>query len=192
MRTPRIETDRTVLLIPPPSAAPRVLEYFTRNRDRFGPVSPPYARDFFTLGFFERSIAAAHEELRDDKSLRLYVFRRGEEAGPVIGIANFSQFFRLALQRCFLGYSVDGEHEGQGLLREALEGAVQYVFEELRFHRIEANYMPTNERSGKLLRRLGFEVQGYARDYLFIGQGAEASWRDHVLTAKTNPAPIVP
>jgi ribosomal-protein-alanine N-acetyltransferase len=191
-KTPRIETDRTVLLLPPPSAAPRLLDYFTRNRERLAPVSPPYAKDFFTVGFFERSIATAHEELRDDKSLRLYMFRRGEEDGPVIGIANFSQIFRLALQRCILGYSIDGAHEGQGLLREALEAAVRYVFEEMRLHRIEANYMPTNERSGRLLRRLGFEVQGYARDYLFIGQGNDASWKDHVLTAKTNPSPMIP
>lgn len=47
-----------------------------------------------------------------------------------------------------------------------------------------ANYVPTNERSGRLLRRLGFTVEGYARDYLFI----DGAWRDHVLTSLTNPA----
>jgi ribosomal-protein-alanine N-acetyltransferase len=30
------------------------------------------------------------------------------------------------------------------------------------------------------LRALGFTVEGYARDYLFI----DGAWRDHVLTAK--------
>jgi ribosomal-protein-alanine N-acetyltransferase len=47
-----------------------------------------------------------------------------------------------------------------------------------------ANYVPTNERSGRLLRRLGFVVEGYARDYLFIG----GRFQDHVLTALTNGA----
>ncbi|MGZ3419169.1 MAG: GNAT family N-acetyltransferase [Polyangiales bacterium] len=185
---PRIETARTVLCIPPVSAAPRVLDYFVRNRARFEPVSPPWPNDFFTVDFFERGLATAKEEFEGDRSLRLYVFRRGREDGPVIGAVNFTQFFRLAFLRCILGYSVDGAHEGQGLLREALEAAIGYVFDELRFHRIEANYLPTNDRSGKLLRRLGFDVQGYARDYLYIG----GAWQDHVLTAKTNPKPMVP
>jgi ribosomal-protein-alanine N-acetyltransferase len=185
---PRLVTDRTVLVIPPLAAAPRVLDYFVRNRARFEPVSPPFPHDFFSVEFFQRGIASAHAEHAEDRSLRLYVFRRDQEDGPVIGAVNFTQFFRLALQRCILGYSVDGAHEGQGLLREALDAAVRYVFEELRFHRIEANYLPTNDRSGKLLRRLGFEVQGYARDYLFIG----GAWQDHVMTAKTNPAPMIP
>jgi ribosomal-protein-alanine N-acetyltransferase len=43
--------------------------------------------------------------------------------------------------------------------------------------------VPTNERSGRLLRRLGFVVEGYARDYLFIG----GQFRDHVLTSLTHP-----
>ena len=45
-----------------------------------------------------------------------------------------------------------------------------------------ANYMPHNHRSGKLLERLGFEREGYAKDYLLI----DGQWRDHVLTALTN------
>jgi ribosomal-protein-alanine N-acetyltransferase len=45
-----------------------------------------------------------------------------------------------------------------------------------------ANYIPVNERSGRLLRRLGFTVEGYARDYLLIA----GKWEDHVLTALAN------
>ncbi|MNL86782.1 ribosomal-protein-S5-alanine N-acetyltransferase [compost metagenome] len=47
-----------------------------------------------------------------------------------------------------------------------------------------ANYIPENERSGALLKRLGFEVEGLARDYLKIN----GAWRDHVLTARINDA----
>ncbi len=34
-----------------------------------------------------------------------------------------------------------------------------------------------------LLARLGFEKEGYAKDYLLI----DGQWRDHVLTALTTP-----
>ena len=49
-------------------------------------------------------------------------------------------------------------------------------------HRIMANYMPHNMRSGNLLAKLGFEREGYARQYLQIN----GEWRDHVLTALTD------
>lgn len=181
---PRIVTARTTLTIPEPSAAPLVLDYFVRNRARLEPVSPPWAEGSFTTEYWEHRLRTAREEFLADVSLRLYMF----DGGRVVGAVSFNQFFRLALQRCVLGYSIDGEREGQGLLREGLEASIDYVFEQLGFHRIEANYMPTNERSGSLLRRLGFNVEGYARDYLFLHD----RWRDHVLTAKTNPRPMVP
>jgi len=50
-------------------------------------------------------------------------------------------------------------------------------------HRIHANYMPHNRRSGAVLRRLGFVVDGFARDYLQIN----GRWEDHVLTSLINP-----
>lgn len=65
---------------------------------------------------------------------------------------------------------------------EALTAAVKYTFEEMNLHRIMANYMPANERSGKLLRQLGFTLEGYARDYLLL----EGGWRDHILTSLIN------
>jgi ribosomal-protein-alanine N-acetyltransferase len=71
---------------------------------------------------------------------------------------------------------------------EALQALVRYAFEDLKLHRIMANYMPANERSGRLLRRIGFVVEGYARDYLHL----DGAWRDHILTSLTNPNPLFP
>ena len=66
---------------------------------------------------------------------------------------------------------------------EALRASLDYVFQVLNLHRVMANFMPHNARSNGLLRRLGFTVEGYARDYLYI----DGAWRDHVLTSLTNP-----
>ncbi|MGS6274334.1 GNAT family N-acetyltransferase, partial [Enterobacter hormaechei] len=68
-----------------------------------------------------------------------------------------------------------------GLMFEALTAAIRYMQRTQHIHRIMANYMPHNKRSGDLLARLGFEKEGYAKDYLLI----DGEWRDHVLTALT-------
>ena len=53
-------------------------------------------------------------------------------------------------------------------MSEALKLASIYVFTELNMHRIMAAYLLHNQRSSLLLKRLGFVVEGYARDYLTI------------------------
>ena len=57
-----------------------------------------------------------------------------------------------------------------------------YAARHQHMHRIMANCMPHNHRSGALLTRLGFEPEGYAKDYLLI----DGQWQDHILTALTH------
>ncbi len=78
---------------------------------------------------------------------------------------------------------MDAEHQGEGYMHEALAAAIEYVFTDLNIHRIQANYQPSNHRSGRLLERLGFAIEGYARNYLLI----DGAYRDHILTSLTNP-----
>ena len=114
--------------------------------------------------------------------MQLAIFERGQLEGRVLGVCNFTAFIRSAFHACYLGYSIGQRYEGRGLMYEALAAAINYTFENLRLHRVMANYVPTNERSGRVLRRLGFTVEGYARDYLLVG----GQWRDHILTSLTN------
>ena len=67
---------------------------------------------------------------------------------------------------------------------EALSLTNAYMFADLGLHRIMAGYLPHNDRSGKLLDRLGFEKEGLARKYLKIN----GRWEDHVLTSLINNA----
>lgn len=73
-------------------------------------------------------------------------------------------------------------------MTEALGAAIPYVFATMGLHRIMANYVPENTRSERLLARHGFVREGLAPNYLFIN----CAWRDHVLTALTNPKPKAP
>ncbi len=113
---------------------------------------------------------------------------RSAPEGDVLGVVNFSNFVWGYFRACHLGFALDERWQGRGVMREALEASIAYVFDELGLHRVMANHLPTNERSARVLRAMGFVPEGYARDYLFI----RGAWRDHVLTALTNPRPVAP
>lgn len=183
-----LRTERLTLTLPPPDVAPRVVEYYERNREFHRPWDPPRPAAFHSVEFWEARLAANRAEYLACRSLRLFLFRSGDVGGEVVGTANYTGIVWGAFMACRLGYGLDAGAEGSGFMSEALRASLAYVFEELGLHRVEANYVPTNERSGRLLERLGFVVEGRAKDYLYIN----GAWRDHVLTSLTNPDPAAP
>lgn len=184
---PYLETPRLILRIPKPSQAQVMLDFMWANKEHFSPWDPPKAPDFYTLKYWEQRIRLSRKEYREGKSLRL-AFSLKEESEKIIGDANFSQIFRGPFNACMLGYKIDKEFEGQGLMKEALQFSTRYCFEIMQIHRIQANYIPSNFRSGILLEKLGFVKEGFAKNYLFI----DGDWQDHVLTSLTNPDPCPP
>ena len=181
-QAPVLHSERIVLRIGEEGDVPEVLRYYTENREHLDPWEPLRPAEFYTEGFMRNSLALAWEAFRADRGLRLLLFRPGEKR--VLGSVSFSAIVRGVFHSCFLGYAIAAEAQGQGLMAEALRLAIAYAFDELNLHRISANYVPGNERSGVLLRRLGFTVEGYARDYLMI----QGRWQDHILTALYNPS----
>ena len=78
-----------------------------------------------------------------------------------------------------LGYWMGEKYAGQGYMAKAVRALLRHAFLEMGLHRIEAACAPDNERSRRLLERLGFQREGYARAYLLI----DGAWQDHLLFA---------
>jgi [ribosomal protein S5]-alanine N-acetyltransferase len=178
----KIQTPRLILTNPTLSDAARMRDYVRDNREHLAAWEPLRQEEYYSLKFWVNQVGSIVEEGRSGKSLRLLVSSRPDESGPIIGIIHFSQITRGPFQASYLGYSLDHRLQGKGLMYEALTGAIKYAFKEVCLHRIMANYMPRNERSGRLLKRLGFVVEGFARDYLRLA----GRWEDHILTALVN------
>lgn len=178
----RLPTARTVVRLADGDDVQAILDYYTRNRERLKPFDPERPSFFYEGRFWRVQVRQNRDDLTADRALRLFVFD-GSNPDRVIGNIGLSNFVRGVGQYCTLGYSIDGEFEGGGYMQEALEAAIEHAFRKLHFHRIEANYMPHNRRSAALLRRLGFVVEGYSRDYLQIN----GRWEDHIRTALLNP-----
>jgi ribosomal-protein-alanine N-acetyltransferase len=100
----------------------------------------------------------------------------------IVGSIDLLSILRGMLQSAMLGYSVDATREGRGYATEGARAVVRFAFDELNLHRVEASYRPTNERSSRVVRKLGFVVEGYARDYLFLND----AWHDGILVSLTN------
>ena len=181
LEPPQLTTPRLLIRLATKRDVHEIARYYRTNRAFLKPFEPTRSENFFAEDFWRGQVERNLIEFNYNQSLRLFVF---EQAKPetIIGIINFTQFFREPMHACVLGYSLAESKQGNGYMSEAVGRSIQYIFNELNFHRIAANYMPRNQRSGNLLKKLGFVVEGYARDYLLIN----GKWEDHILTSLIN------
>jgi len=88
-----------------------------------------------------------------------------------------------AFRAGYLGYGICVDFEGQGHMSRAINTCVRHLFApSMSLNRVMAACMPDNTRSIHLLRRLGFDQEGYARRYLKL----DNRWQDHLLFALIN------
>ncbi|MBC6433993.1 GNAT family N-acetyltransferase [Nostoc sp. HG1] len=179
---PLITSDRLFLRAAIHEDIPQILKYFIHNKTYLTLFYPLWANGFFTQEYWQYQIENNFLEFINGQSLKLFIFTK-KNPTVIIGTVNFSNFVRGAAHFCYVGYSLAESKQGKGYMTEGLKAAIQYLFEELNFHRVMANYMPHNRRSGNVLKRLGFVIEGYARDYLLIN----GQWEDHIMTSLINP-----
>ena len=73
--------------------------------------------------------------------------------------------------RAEIGYALHPAQQGKGMMDEALKAVLQYGFETMQLHSVEANVNPANEASRKLLERNGFVKEAHFREnYYYNGQ----------------------
>lgn len=91
---------------------------------------------------------------------------------------------RAPLWSARVGYSLDQDHEGKGLMSEALGLVIRYAWDTLGLHRLVAGFVHTNARSARVLERAGFVREAYHREFFYVG----GRWEDHVDTSLINRA----
>ena len=151
--------------------------------------------------FLERNQASSRlyrglaQPMRDAAAFRAYLARCRQtdfvgllvcrvEDDAIVGSVSLSQIARAGFQSAYMGYRVFAPFEGQRYMTAAMPLVLRVVFRRLRLHRVEANIQPTNAASIALVRRAGFEKEGYSPRYLKIA----GRWRDHerwAITAET-------
>jgi RimJ/RimL family protein N-acetyltransferase len=114
----------------------------------------------------------------------------------IVGTCTLTHFSPLH-QRSEIGFAILKNRWGQGLGSEAVRAVVAFAFETLNLHRIEADVDPRNDRSLRLLERLGFRREGVQRErYLMNGERQDAvmlgllrqEWNASAIPAAFDPA----
>jgi len=73
--------------------------------------------------------------------------------------------------RAEVGYMIQPALWNKGITSEALAKVLDFGFNEMNLHSIEANINPSNEVSRKLLKKLNFIKEGYFKeDFFFDGK----------------------
>ena len=155
--------------------------YFAVNEHHLQPWSPLVPREHHSIDMWRRRLE--EREIEFQNGLSAHFIGTDSTESHVIGSCSLSNIVRSVVQACNLGYSVAERYQGQGYMKAIVLHAINYAFDELKLHRVKADHMPSNERSEALLRSLGFEREGYAKDYILIN----GKWEDHVLNSLINP-----
>lgn len=178
---PLIETDRMYLMIAMADQVPLIVKYLQRNREHLQPWEPLRDDHYFTDAAW---IGAPERDQNEARNREAYRFRLFLKGGPseFIGTISLRDITYWPGHHATLGYSLDHEFEGQGLMREGVEAVIRFGFSNLNLRRIEACFMPANQRSERLLVALGFQPEGLLRSSMEVN----GVWEDHKICSLIN------
>jgi len=173
----RLESDRLILRVLDESYSEKILDFFIRNSDFLNKWEPIKDEEFYTVEFQEQRLINDLKLMNEDRSLRLWMFKKDDkEFNNIIGSVALNEIVRGCFHSCFLGYRIDEQNANNGYMTEAVKRLKEYAFNDLKLHRIEANIMPHNIASLKVVEKNGFVNEGLSKKYLKIN----GRWEDHI------------
>lgn len=119
-------------------------------------------------------LRAAEREAYEHSAFKAGIWRQG----TLIGCIDLHQIDWLN-GNARIGYWLDKEHTGHGIMTRAVRLLVEYAFEALDLHRIEIHVATDNHRSRRIPERLGFTMEGVLRQV----QRLRGEYCDHALYA---------
>ncbi|MCQ2285521.1 MAG: GNAT family N-acetyltransferase [Bacteroidales bacterium] len=120
--------------------------------------------------FVEASVADIYES----KQWRLMIDEL--ENGETVGIVDIFEFDPLH-SRAGIGILIKKESRQKGFAEDALFIVKSYLFERLNLHQIYCNVMVDNEASLALFQKVGFEIVGLKKDWIYTKEG----WKDEYI-----------
>lgn len=180
--TTRLLTPRLVLRPPRTNDVGEIRRLLRYNHEHLKPwnPAPPPGDDPTSITEVSKTVLRQRREWKRGSSFVFMVAMRDEPARFVGKIA-LNGVMRGAMFGAYLGYWLDVDNQGRGMATESISAVLDFAFGPAGLHRVQAAIMPRNERSLRVIEKLGFRREGFAERYLQIA----GRWEDHILFAKT-------
>ena len=117
------------------------------------------------------SIRALQSNARTGQGLPFVIEVDGELAGQL----NVSGIAYGSTSSASIGYWIGERFAGAGATPTAVALATDYCFQQLGLHRMEICIRPENNKSLRVVEKLGFRYEGLRRRFIHIN----GDWRDH-------------
>ena len=161
---PRLETGRLVLREIVPADAEDLFHIFSDEETMRYWSCRPYT----SVDQAHRLIEALAKVRFADAGINWAITLRGDER--LIGKCGYNEW-RKAHRRGDISYILSPEHRGKGIVSEALGAMLDYGFDHMNLHSVEAGVTPGNDASTRMLQRLGFRLEGHLRENFLTDRG---------------------
>ncbi len=143
------------------------------SKEFLQPWEPTWPTDGVEKAAFRRRLRRFTEDWHSGDSYPFFILHR--ETNDLLGGITLSNLRRGVTQAATVGYWMGLPYARRGHMVEAVSLVLDYAFDDLRLHRVEAACLVHNEPSRNLLLKIGFTEEGVARQYLCI----DGRWQDH-------------
>lgn len=161
-----------------PENAKEVLDYYIKNKDHLKNFEPTRDDNFYTLEVQRKDILENYKQYLNGNSINFGIFKENKFIGKI----RLSNIVMGIFKNAFVGYSIDKDEQGKGYMKDALKTLINYAFNNLGIHRIEASTLLDNFKSQAVLLACGFKEIGISKNYLYIN----GEWKDHKIFYITN------
>ena len=168
-----LATPRMYLKLAHPRMAREVADFNLRNREILQDVEPMRPSMFYTKKGQKQYLRMDYKDAMRGSEYRWFLTLKGDK--KVIGTVCIGNIMFGSVKSCVISYKIDKDWRNQGLCSEAVEEVIRFAFDGLRLHRIEAQVMPRNAKSQRIMRKFNFENEGLSKQCLEIN----GKWEDH-------------
>ncbi len=161
---PSLKTQRLILRKIKESDYNDVFEYSSDNRVSEFLLWKPHK----SLEYTKEYLSYIKNEYRIGKFYDWAItIKEGDHKGKMIGTCGFTSF-DIKNNCAEVGYVINRKFWGQGIAVEALMKVIEFGFEELLLHRIEARYIVGNVNSRKVMEKANMSFEGVRRSSVIV------------------------
>jgi [ribosomal protein S5]-alanine N-acetyltransferase len=180
-RTPELIRGELLLRAARPGDYAQWQEVRLKSHAFLKPFEPRWSEVDLSPTVFRERLRRNRREAEAGTEFSFFIFRLAPGREELCGGVTLSNIRRRAAMHANLGYWMSVDGAGKGIMSEAVNMILPFVFTTLELRRLHAACLPDNAASRRVLEKNGFREEGFAEAYLQI----DGAWRDHVLYGLT-------